>query len=474
MSHQNPRRLVGIAAVALALLAAGCRASIRADSVPPRAAPAEVKDRSSSPIDFAVLQSGYTRLLNAAVESPTSDSLLNAAWDGLIDEAGREGVTARGASRPVFVGDAKADFTAFADAFAALTAEHGGKLDGVRLNYAATDRMAASLDDSHTTFVPPDAAVRQNQRDAGNLGTSTGMRMERRTDQPPVVLEVVPDSAAEHAGVRPGDAVLAINGRRIETMTPREAGRSLEGNDGTKLRLDLRRPGYARVKQVTIVRRTISLDLVRSRTLPGNVGYIRIREFPVQVPIQLQVQQALDDFAAEKTNGVVVDLRGNPGGSLLVLQAVLSQFVSQSPLVLTVSRTGRQQAIPRNGPFDFRQRLVVLIDDGSASSAEIFAAAVKEYGDGLIVGARTCGCLMGSQFFDLADHQAKLQIAVEGILSPVQKQSLEKNGLMPDAAVPADVRALGDGRDPQLEAGLVSLGVDTATAASAKPATQAQ
>ncbi|HEY7294670.1 MAG TPA: S41 family peptidase, partial [Dehalococcoidia bacterium] len=300
---------------------------------------------------------------------------------------------------------------------------------------------------------------------------TTGVRMERVTDRPPLVLEVVPGSAADRAGLQAGDSVLAIDGRKIASFTPREAGRALDGPDGSTLLLDVRRPGRAD-RRITITRQTMPLDLVRSKQLPGNIGYIRIREFPTQVHIELQVKQALGDFDDQNTNGVIVDLRGNPGGALVDLQAVLSLFVSQNPLsYLTGPGGARPMPIVRSGArFTFDQKLVVLVDDGSASSSELFASAVQQYHDGLVVGTKTCGCLMAAQFFPLADQQAGMEVAVQGVLSPVSQQPVEKVGITPDRSVEPDARALADGRDPQLEAALQALGVEASVARTANKA----
>jgi carboxyl-terminal processing protease len=419
-------------------------------------------------IDFSVFESAYNLLLNRAVERPAPPALLDAAWDGLLAEAKQEGVNTAGVPRPAFARDRNAGLQSFEDAFSRLTARHGASIDAVKLNYAAAAAMADSLGDSHTTFLPPDLFAIQNKREAGNLGTTTGIRMERVTDRPPLVLEVVPGSAADRAGLQAGDSVLAIDGRKIGSFTPREASRALDGPDGSTLTLDVRRPGRAD-RRITITRQTMALDLVRSTQLPGNIGYIRIREFPATVPFQLQVKQALGDFDDTHTNGVIVDLRGNPGGSLDDLREVLSLFVSQSPLSYLVGAgSSRTMPIARaSGRFTFDQKLVVLVDGGSASSSEMFAAAVQQYHDGLIVGAKTCGCLMAAQFFPLADRKAGLEVAVEGVLSPVSQQTVEKVGVTPDREVEPDARALAEGRDPQLEAALQALGVDAALARNA-------
>jgi len=460
---RRPRPLLWLGLAALLLAGVACTTE--------RIPPAPAATPSGAPVgsvDFTVFESAYNLLLNRAVERPGPAALLNPAWDGLLAEAKREGVNTAGVPRPVLSGDRGATVHNLEDAFGKLTIRRSASVDETKLNYAAAAAMADSLNDSHTTFLSPDQFATQNKREAGNLGTTTGIRIERVTERPPLVLEVVPGSAGDRAGLQAGDSLLAIDGRKIASFTPREAGRALDGPDGSTLMLDVRRPGRAD-RRITITRQTMSLDLVRSKQLPGNVGYIRIREFPTQVPIQLQVKQALGDFDDENTNGVIVDLRGNPGGSLSDLQAVLSLFVSQSPLSYLVNPGGgRSLPVPRTGDrFSFDQKLVVLVDGGSASSSELFASAVQQYHDGLIVGAKTCGCLMAAQFFPLADQKAGMEVAVQGVLSPVSQQSVEKIGITPDREIDADAPALADGRDPQLEAALEAFGVEAGVARTA-------
>lgn len=462
MSHAPFRGLTITFLLAACLFVASCKSAS-----PANRAARDAPLCCAAGVDLALTQDGMQKLIDRAIERPASTTLLSAGWDGLTANARSQGGQIGDVAKPAFSGDPKSDFASFQSSANRLFAGHHGTIDVTALNYAAVDRMAISLDDSHVTFLPPEAASRQNRRDAGNLGTSTGLRLERSNEHPPVILEVVPGSAAEQAGARPGDTVFAVNGRPVGSYSLRELGRALDGPDGSHLVLNVRHAGSARLQQITLTRRTIALDLVHSETLPGNVGYIRIREFPGQVPIQLQVQQAIGDFNAAQTKGIVVDLRGNPGGAISVMQAIVSLFVSQSPLGYVVGPDGREQSIPRTGPYDLHQKLVVLTDGGSASSAEVFAAAVQQYGDGLLVGEPTCGCLMAALFFPLTGDKSMLEIAVQRVLTPVQRQQVEKHPIMPDIPVNADPRLLGQGRDAQLEAAVQALGVDAATSRTA-------
>ena len=466
--------LVGLLALAIAAMLAGACKSSRADGR--ASARAQQPLCCANGVDLSLAKAGHNQLVSRAIERPTPAALLDAAWKGMLAEARRQGVHTDGAQEPQFGTDATAAFADLNTAFNKLVAARRGPFDTTQLNYAALTSMTASLDDSHTVFLPPSIFNLQQRREAGNLGTTTGIRVEQVSAHPPVVVEVAPGSAGEEAGVRPGDEVLSIDGRATDGLSMRDVTHAFEaGDDGTRLMLGIRRPGSERMRSVTVVRRTMALDLVHSVVLPGNVGYVRVREFSDNIPIHLQVEQALGDFRYDQTRGVILDLRGDPGGSLAELQSVLDDLVSQSPLAYVVGRDGVPQPLVRAGPFKFDQRLVVLVDGGSASSSELLASAVQEYHDGLIVGSRTCGCLMGALLVPLADSKAGMEIAVERVLTPVQRRMVEKSGVVPDAVVPADPALLAQGRDPQLEAGLEALNVDagvarTATQASIEPA----
>ena len=413
---------------ALALVSVLCMACKSSASSTPRSSTGGQQSPVATTIDFGELSAAYLALLNLAIEQPTSNQLLNAAWDGLIGEARKQGLNAA-ARRPTFRGDPRGDFTTFTTAFNRLAAAAPRPLDGTQLNYAAVDAMARSLHDSHTTFLPPDAFNRYNRREAGNLGTTTGFQLERTKAHPPLVLEVIPGSAADVAGLKAGDTVTAVNGRPVLSYDLDVLSRTLEGPDGSKLELDIRRAGSARSQRLTVVRRTIALDTVAGKVLAGNVGYLRIRQFPSAQFVILQVQQALADFAYASTRGIIVDLRDNPGGAVNVLLPVAGQFVSQSPIAYTVGRDGVPKPLQRAGPFNLHQRVVVLVDAGSASSAEIMAGAIQEYGDGLVLGVRTCGCLLDAFISQLPDGKSGLEVGVARVLTPVRKLNVEGAGL---------------------------------------------
>jgi carboxyl-terminal processing protease len=452
--------------IALLLLAACGKSGHRASSPQGRVAAGQ----PVGTIDFAQLHQAEDDLLQYALERPVDSLLLHGAWFGLVREAKREGIGDGTAQPPLFTGKAAADNSAFDDAFAALRTTRSTTPDPSALNGAAINAMTMSLNDTHTAYLPPGTFDQANNELNGRPTSETGLRLEPQGQGALLVVEVLPGSPAERAGLLPGDSVVAIDGQPVGTLDIRQRQDLVEtGKDGTKLSFDIRRPGYARVRTFTLTRQATPVDLISVTTLPGDVGYIRLRVFATGAAVETRVRDALAQFQQEGTRGVVFDLRGDPGGSLQTLDVILSRFVDHSPLLYQQQRGGRPQPVPRiSSTPAFGQPYVVLVDGGSASSSEVFAAAVQEYHTGTVLGTPTCGCIVGALFFSLVGG-AGIEIGVARVLSPVTMTDHEHNPIQPDALIPPDPAALRDGRDNQLEAALQILGVAPDVARIAAP-----
>ena len=450
-----------------ALLIAGCGKG------PPHAAQPQGRIAAGQPVgavDFGQLHQAEGDLLQYALERPNATQLLTAAWGGLLAEAKSEGIGDGTASPPAFGGTTATDNSAFDDAFAALKTTRRTTPDEAALNGAAIDAMTKSLNDTHTAYLPPDTFAQATNELNGRPTSETGLSLEPQGKGSLLVVEVLPNSPAERAGILPGDSVIAIDGKAVGALDIRQRQMLVDdGKDGTKLSFDIRRPGYARVRTFTLTRQATPVDLIAATTLPGNVGYIRLRVFATGTALIARVRDELTRFQQEQTRGVVVDLRGDPGGSLQTLDIILSRFVARSPLLYQQQRGGRPQPVPRitSAPA-ITQPFVVLVDGGSASSSEVFAAAVEEYHAGTVLGTPTCGCIVGALFFSLQGG-AGMEIGVAKVLSPVTMTDHEHNPIQPTVLVPPDPAALRDGRDNQLEAALEQLGVAPDVARIAAP-----
>lgn len=309
----------------------------------------------------------------------------------------------------------------------------------------AINAMLALLKDHHTQLWTAD----QMRRLLTQKHVFTGMNLiliEKRW----VVRELVPGSPAEAAGVKPGWILLTRNG---QPFNARPAGQA-DPSEGAVVNCGFLDAADQPVS-LELKTRTIKQE-PQSRNLPGNAVYLRFRLFDASSHIWLNRQLRANPNAS----AIVIDLRGNPGGKLFFAGEMIGDFFDHSVGYGEVtSRSGRQSGIhtfhflaPR-----YRGGLAVLVDGASASAAEIFAAIMKEHRRATIVGRRTAGAVLDSEFFSVPGG-GRLQISVEDYALP-GGQHLEGTGVEPDVsvAVPtlADIRA---GRDRDIEAAVLALG----------------
>lgn len=305
--------------------------------------------------------------------------------------------------------------------------------------------MLALLKDHHTQLW----TAGQMRRLLTQKHVFTGMDLLLSADKRWVVREVEPGSPAEAAGVRPGWILLTRNG---QPFSPRPASQSdpAEGEVVNCGFLD----AHDQPVSLGLRARTIKQE-PECRVLPGNAVYLRFRLFDGSNHAWLNRQLREHSHAP----AIVVDLRDNPGGRLFLAGEMIGDFFDHSvDYGKVTSRSGRESDIhtfhflaPR-----YRGGLAVLVDGASASSAEIFAGIMKARRRAIIVGQRTAGAVLDSEFFSVPGG-GKLQLSVEDYALP-GGQRLEGTGVEPDVAVPArtvaDIRA---GRDPDLEAALRAL-----------------
>jgi carboxyl-terminal processing protease len=203
------------------------------------------------------------------------------------------------------------------------------------------------------------------------------------------------------------------------------------------------------VEQIPVVRARVSAPFVTARKLPGNLGYVQLRGFP-EPSIVTQVEQAIRQHQQDGVRGIVFDLRGNGGGRLDVGTRLLSRFVPNGPIYQRVDRDGRRETYQvRDARPLLTVPLAVLIDEGTASMGEVFAAAVSEHRVGRVFGATTAGAVAASRFLPLSDGSA-LQLSLEQVYTGAGAL-LDRVGVRPDEAVELDLDQLRQGRDTQLE-----------------------
>ncbi len=255
----------------------------------------------------------------------------------------------------------------------------------------AIDGMLYELEDPYTTLLAPDKLGRLNETTTGNYA-GVGVQVDVR-DGWIVVIAPTPGSPAERAGIQPGDRIVEVDGRTTQGWTLEEAMKSFRGKAGTSLALRVERPGALSTVPLTLTRRPLHQSAVRRvAMLPNAVGYIDLKAFSDSS--EREVARAVNAVLAKGAKSLVLDLRSNPGGLLEQGTAVADLFLSNGQKIVTLK--GRVPEANRDYTDSTAQRwprlpLTVLVDEKSASAAEIVAGALQDHDRAVIVGESTYG-----------------------------------------------------------------------------------
>lgn len=273
-------------------------------------------------------------------------------------------------------------------AYQTITSSYLHKVNEEQLIDGAIKGMIESLGDPYSAYMSPKEAA-QFEEDLQSSFTGIGAEVTLTNGQVTIIAPIK-DSPAEKAGLRAGDQVLKVNGQSLEGMDIQEAVSKIRGPKGSKAQLLISRPGVSEPLNITVVRDEISLQTVEATMLPDKIGRITLTQFS---------ENTAEDFAKELKkledqgiNGLVIDVRGNPGGLLQSVLEICDQLVPGKKRVLMTedksgNRTEYHSKLETKKPYP----ITVLIDKGSASASEILAAALKESGGYPLVGETTFG-----------------------------------------------------------------------------------
>ena len=305
-----------------------------------------------------------------------------------------------------------------------------GKIDDTKMYYGALKGLVASLEDPYTRFVDPKDLAEENvemEGEYGGLGIYIASREGRTT-----IIAPIEDTPADRAGVKPLDEIVKVDDKNVWGMESDEIVKLLRGPAGKPVTLQIRRKNINKLIPVKMVREIIKIKTVRSEMLDGGIAYIKLNHFNLKS--DGEVRAALENAKKKNAKGVIMDLRNNPGGLLDVCVDVTSQFIPKGVVVgmrgrfekaneTLYAKEGRANKLP----------LVVLINEGSASAAEIFAGAVKDHKRGTVVGAKTFGKGSVQTLFNLPDGSG-IYVTIARYNTP-SGFVLDHKGLQPDVAV---------------------------------------
>ena len=250
------------------------------------------------------------------------------------------------------------------------------------------------------------------------------------------VISPIDDTPAQHAGIKAGDTIIRINGESVQGMPLERAVRMLRGKLGTRVILDIMRPGIAKPLRFKITRETIHIKSVKSRLLAPGFGYVRISSFQSVTPADLALAlHQLREKNKVSLRGLILDLRNDPGGLLISAVSVANTFLNKGLIVYTKGRMPGSDVryIARSGDVLHGVPMVVLVNGGTASAAEIVAGALQDNHRALVVGTRTFGKGSVQTVLPLSRNTA-IKLTTALYYTP-NGQSIQAKGIIPNIVI---------------------------------------
>ncbi len=348
------------------------------------------------------------------------------------------------------------DFKLFWNVWDLVSKEYVDKkaIDPQKMYYGAIQGMVAALGDPYTVFLPPEQQ-KATTEDLGGSFSGVGIELGYNKQKQLAVIAPLPDTPADKAGIKPGDVIVKINDKDAISMSLPEAVAQIRGAKGTNVILEIYHDGDTKTKTVTLQRDTIvvkSVDYTAKNTSQGKkVAYIKLTRFGERTDDEWN--QAVSDALAAGVQGIVLDLRNDPGGFLDDAVYVTSEFIDKGNVVLQENSQGQRQGYPVNRVGKIlKLPLVVLINKGSASASEIVAGAIQDDKRGKLVGEQSFGKGTIQESQSLPGGTG-LHITTAKWLTPLGRW-IHQVGLTPDIKVdPSDDKT----KDPQLDKALEVL-----------------
>ena len=361
----------------------------------------------------------------------------------LRDAQGTRGPSLQALARLVGAKSSPAHLSAegvFRENYGRIVADYERSVKVGDLRYAGIGGMMASLGDPHTIFLPPRAAKEFNDETRANF-FGVGARLA------PDALgakasDVFDDGPAHKAGLRKGAIITGVDGKSVTGLDVGKIVERIKGPEGTIVHLTVIQAGSAQPQTLTIRRGRVITPTVSGELVDGGFGYLAVSQF--SEPTAMQFDRELRKLESSNIRGLVIDLRGNPGGLLTTAADMVGRFVEDKPVVRMRFRDGNEevQRSSRGQLHAFRYPVAVLLDGDSASAAEIFSGNMKDYGKATLVGTRSYGKASVQNVFPLVDNSsakvtiAKYYLPTSGYIG----RKVDEDGVMVSGGLEPDVK----------------------------------
>lgn len=337
------------------------------------------------------------------------------------------------------------DLRTFSDVFAAVRQYYVEDVDDRDLLQAALRGMLSELD-PHSEWLDASAFTDVEESATGRYG---GLGIEFQImDGFYTVITAVDGTPAAKAGIKPGDRITAVDGKLLELESINSAVKVMRGEPGTDVELEVQRPATGENLTLNLTRRIIQTNSVRGRLIEEQFAYVRIASFQEETADQVEgLIKQLREERGDELKGLVIDVRNNPGGVLYSAVQAADLFLDAGMVVSTRGRSPdsfmefpakRRMLMEKNIP------IVVLVNGGSASAAEILAAALQDHGRAIIIGQRTFGKGSVQSVLPLRNGSG-IRLTTSRYYTP-NERPIQLEGVTPDIILPrVEVRAAQSG-----------------------------
>ena len=322
-----------------------------------------------------------------------------------------------------------------------------------------TDKLAegiysgytSALGDKYTVYYDEDETKALMESTSGTF-SGVGATLTKDADTGyATIVNVYEDSPAEKTGLKAGDILEKIDDHEVGDEQLDTVVSWIKGEKGTEVKITVLRDGEE--LELTATRDTIEVKTVSYEMKENQIGYIRVSEFDTVTYDQFK--EALDDLENQGMQGLVVDLRNNPGGSLDTVTNMLRLLLPEGTIVSTKDKNGKKDEITCDGTHEFKKPMAVLVNQYSASASEIFSGAVQDYGTAKIVGVTTYGKGVVQQLMDLGDGTC-LKVTIAEYYTP-NGRSINGKGVEPDVEVEYQYDEENPKADNQLDQALSTV-----------------
>jgi len=321
----------------------------------------------------------------------------------------------------------------FTDVLAIVKKNYVEEVDTKKLIYGAINGMLSSLD-PHSSFMPPDMYKEMKIDTKGSFG-GLGIEITIK-DGFLTVISPIEDTPAFRAGIKAGDQIIKIDNKFTKDMSIMDAVKRMRGPKGTKVTITIMREGFDKPKEYAITRDIVQIKSVKFKTLEPGYGYVRISQFQEKTDEDLsKALKGLKDENGGKLQGLILDLRNDPGGLLDQAVKVCDHFVDDGLIVYTEGRDAesKMKFYARKGGKEPRYPIVVLINGGSASASEIVAGALQDHNRAVVMGTQSFGKGSVQTIIPLSEDSG-LRLTTALYYTP-NGRSIQAKGITPDITV---------------------------------------